>query len=481
VCVFKEGVVRVVVLDHYSDKSWLFEGTPALIEQRILFQFPFLRSEDPTERGDLAATIEHLDATAAYQVEVENDTFAKAEPNLGSDGVRKLASDDIVRDMLGFQPVHTPAFQAARWLSGGRELPLDVVRRALYEEDGNVEHAALRAYGFEINPTNLKALQAVLGLGDLVKSEAVAATAGSVVAAHPEAEDVAQALRNAYKDQFVFPVALAGKHSNGALIARDEATSTTWLLKPGSGSAGAAAGSSQDPSTQAAREAAWYHIAKEWGMWNSYPRAELIIIDGRQYAAMALLPWRYKTAERHRKSDPNVARRVLTPYLTDGVLHQWAFLDAVLGNGDSHGQNLMFDDSGDVKLIDHGSAFAGPSFDPANDKNSFIPYYLRAWAPPDVNFTALHPEDKLRYMPRVPAAVARRISSWVMELDANALEAICCRYGVDPRPTLSRIAHLKAACSRMPADEAINRFWSGNYEPEHALPNQETPVGPSSP
>jgi hypothetical protein len=444
--------MRVVVTDHMTDKSKLYEGTDDVIEQRLLFDYPWLRPEDDSDR-DLHATLEHLDATGAYQVFVEEEPLTKS--NLER---KDLANHPVIASMLGFIPTSTPEFQAARWMSGGRDIPIEAVRRALYDEDGNIEHAALKAYGFEINDTNIKALHAVRGMGDFSKSEELAATAGSVIAAHAEGEDVAQALRRAYKDQFVLPVALAGKHSKGSLVARDEATHSTWLLKPGSGKAGAAAGSSQDPSTQSAREAAWYHIAKEWGLWSSFPRAELILIDGQQYAALQLLPWSYKTAEKRRVSEPGIVRKVLAPYLTDGVLHQWAIMDFVLGNPDSHGQNVMVDDEGDVKLIDHGSAFAGPAFDPAHDNDSFVPYYLRAWAPRQ-NFNAFTTDEKLRYMPRVSASTAARISQWVLGLNAGAVQALCHRYGINPAPTLDRLARVKAAVASAPADEAINRLW----------------------
>ena len=45
--------MRVLIFDHQTDKEWLFEGPPQHIEERLLFQFPFLRSFDLADRGDL--------------------------------------------------------------------------------------------------------------------------------------------------------------------------------------------------------------------------------------------------------------------------------------------------------------------------------------------------------------------------------------------------------------------------------------------
>lgn len=444
--------MKVCVLDHYSDKEKLYEGTPEHVESLILFDYPFLRTDDPEDRGDIGALLEDLDATAAFEVSVDDSTIQKSESTAA-----QIMNSEVLGDQVGFQPEFSDAFQAARWLSGGRDIPVDAIRRALYENDGNFEHAALKAYGFEPTDENLKALRAIQGMSTLSKAEPVYSTAGSVTAGHTEGEDVAEMVRRAYKDKFVFPVALSGKHSRGSMVARDQETGTTWLLKPGSGGAGSAAGSSEEGASQSAREAAWYRVVKEWGMWHWYPRAELLFIDEKPFAAMTLLSYDFKTIEKRRMGDPSAPRKILGPHLSDGLVHQWAIADFVMGNPDSHGQNCMSDDEGDVKLIDHGSAFAGDAFDPAQDKNSFVPYALRAWAPRDFNKLSI--EDKLRYLPRLQADVAERIGHWVAGLSAASLGAICSRYGIDPEPTLARLAKLRGLALEKPVDRAIDELW----------------------
>lgn len=446
--------MKVHVIDHQTDRDKLYEGTREHVEELLLFDYPWLRTDDPQDRGDLEAVMEHLDATAAFEVDVEDEGDPALEK---AEDPSKYVSAEVVGDQLGFQPEHSDAFQAARWMSGGSHASLDAIRAALYENDGNFEVAALRAYGFEPSEENLQALRSVQKMVALNKSEPIFATAGAVVAGHAEAEDVAEGIRRAYADKFVFPVALSGKHSKGSLVARDQKEQKTWLLKPGSGGAGVAAGSSEETASQSAREAAWYHVVKEWGLYRWYPRAELMFIDGKTYAAMELLPWSFKTIEKKRVEDPVAPRRILGPFLSDGLVHQWAIADYVLGNPDSHGQNLMTDDEGDVKLIDHGSAFAGDDFDPAHDKNSFVPYALRAWAPR--SFNTLSTEDKLHYLPRLNPEVAARIGKWVAQISSAHLEAVCHRYGIDPTPTTKRLALLKERATQMPVDKAINELW----------------------
>jgi hypothetical protein len=241
------------------------------------------------------------------------------------------------------------------------------------------------------------------------------------------------------------------------MVVKDPETGRVWLLKPGSSGTGPSAGADEDPSGPSQREAAFYQVAKEVGLWEFYPRCELLQLDDKMFAAMTLLPWSFKTAEKRRKTEPNVIRAILHPYLNNGDVHKWAALDAILGNNDSHGENVMVDDEGNVRMIDHGSAFAGPSFDPAHDKNAFVPYCLRAWGPEA--FNTLPPEQKAKYLPRVGRQVADKLHSWLTSINPNVLAATLTRYGINQAPSLDRLAKLKNMATEMPVDEAVNRFW----------------------
>jgi 8-oxo-dGTP pyrophosphatase MutT (NUDIX family) len=429
--------------------------SPRLESKHIDAVLNQLLAGSPRDEDSIRALIEHPRFGYHHYHQLLQTLQKSAASNLFDAAAAVEAS--IVQDMLGFQPALSESFQAARFLAGGDEIPFEGMRRALYQHEDDLDAAALSAYGFELNDQNRAALRAVRTLPAVKKSEPVAATATEVLGGSPEAADVAEALKRAFADGFVFPVKLGGKHSAGSLLAHDSAHGKTWLLKPGSGGQSPAAGAAQDPSTQSAREAAWYHIAQSWDLSAWFPRAELVLIDGRQYAALELLPWSFKTIEKRKTADPALPRRVLQRFLADGTLHKWAILDYVLGNPDRHGQNVMVDDDGSVKLIDHGSAFAGNAFDPAHDQDSFIPFYLRAWAPD--KFADLTPTQKLARLPRVSAQVAAELRGWLFGLRKANLAVIATRFGVDVAPELARLARLRALAVDLPVDEAINRLW----------------------
>ncbi len=168
----------------------------------------------------------------------------------------------------------------------------------------------------------------------------------------------------------------AGKHSGGTLIAKDPVSRITLLLKPGSGPQSPAAGESQTEASQSQREAAFFAVAAAWGLGKYVPECHLLVIDGKEYAAIKFLPPEYwENGQQFKERDPNGPRRTLSLFLAD--IFKWATLDYVLGNPDRNSGNVMFC-QGEVKLIDHGSALAGIDFKPAHDKFSFVPFYLRA-------------------------------------------------------------------------------------------------------
>ncbi len=449
--------MKVYVTNVYSDETKLFEGSEDSIQHQIMFDYPWLRLQGI--QSTFEEMIEHLDSTQAYMVETEdNSALNKSEPdNLGE-------SSQILQYMLGFKPQFSPAFKAAQFLAGGTEVSFEKVRRAFWEREDDIVAAALTAYGFDVTEANRASLEAVRPMIPMEKSAPDQVEApSSVTSATPEGKDVAEAVTRAFKDNFVLPVKLGGKHSNGSMVALDDETGVKILLKPNSGGLSPAAGAAQDPSSPSARESAFYYVAKLWGLFHSVPRAELLMIDGKPVAALHVVPWDHAPLERLRTTDTALPRRILGKFLQEGVLHQWAFLDAVCGNPDRHGGNILVKPDGDganvnqVQLIDHGSAFAGAEFDPANDGNSFVPYYLRTWAPRD--FSALEPEARLSYLPRVDKKTAERLGDWIAGLSSVELESTLARFGVDPKACVTRLRQLQEAVRSEPADKAINAFW----------------------
>lgn len=382
--------------------------------------------------------------------------------NLSLEDAEEEKASGVALDMLGFNPIVHPAFAAAQFLTGKPVVSLDVIRRALYEHENYLD-AALAAYGLPVDEGGRSALRGVMRVADFTKSMVPERLpeGKDIEAGTPDAEDAADAVRRAFKTQRVKVAHLDGKHSKGSLIARDDLRDKTLLLKPGSGGPGPAAGASEDPASPSRREAAFWQLAEDWGLGESVPRTDLVIIDGQEYAAIHMLPFDWKGLQKRLDTDPVAGRQAFNSYRDRGFIHKWAVMDFVLGNPDRHADNLMLSPDRDLlALIDHGSAFAGPHFDPARDANSFVPFYLRAWAPMDnTRFNKLRVEQKLRYMPTVSAHMKDELRTWLNDIHADHLEGICHRFGIPPQPQLDRLAKVKVLASSMGVDEAINRLW----------------------
>lgn len=449
--------MKVRVIENHSDRVREFSGDASKVRRELWQAYgKYLRNVSQNQNSSIHEVLHVLNRQQAFTVDVLNDDIRK------SDNLDEAIDVDgeIVNYMHGYKPYMERAFEAARFLASAEPVSAEVARASLWQKDGDYTGAALHAFGLEDNDENRAALKAILSLKELDKSLSGAALPKDAVAqaALAEGDDVAEAIQRAIRGEQVMTVQLGGKHSKGSLLAKDPKTKTVYLLKPGSGPQSPAAGAREEGASQSQREACFYHVAKLWGIDHDFPHCQLIVINGHQYAVMDLLPWDYKPLEKMREKSPGIAKEALDSYLRRGRLHQWAVIDYVLGNPDRHGQNLMIGPKKDVKLIDHGSAFAGSSFDPAYDKNSFVPFYLRYTAPTEA-FNALEMKDKLRYMPQAPQNQKVPLRQWVMDIHADALSQLLARYGIDPQACLDRLAKLKATEGSI--DVAINVLWAG--------------------
>lgn len=371
---------------------------------------------------------------------------------------------EMVEDMAGFSPRVHSAFEAARFLVNGREaLSLDQIRRALWLEDGDFERAALRAYDIEPDEVHLSSLRAVMKLGFLKKFEKDA----------PERVDcpvsfsatACSEVQRGISSGMVQHVNLNGKYSKGAMVVRDPRTQHVYLLKPDSEGISPAAGVAEQDISQPRREAAYWQVANMLGLGAVIPRADLVHLDNEEWAAIRLLPYNFKNLEKRWRAAKNEVMGVMERYRAQGQLHKWAILDYILGNPDRHGQNLMIGHGEktapadrELVLIDHGSAFAGNAFAPSADANSFIPFYLRAWAPSG-NFNKLSPNDKLKAMPTVSHDVNEMLKRFIREIPETRIEKLVKQYGIDPAPVLMRISKLKSLPDA--PDIAICKLWAG--------------------
>jgi hypothetical protein len=244
------------------------------------------------------------------------------------------------------------------------------------------------------------------------------------------------------------------KHNHGMLLARDSETHQSYILKPGSGKQNPILGETESGSTQSQREACFYAVAQSWGLGEYMPECHLLLIDGNEYAGMRFLPNSFKNFNDLKAHDPGLPKRLMALY-NDSTLHMWAVLDFVLGNPDRHYGNAMA--SGDkVKLIDHGSSFAGLKFDPAKDQMSFVPFYLR---PGVDNFNSLTTNEKLRVMPRLNAQNEAKLRKWILDLNPELLGQIMTQYGIDSGPEKDRLQKLQQALGYQTADLAILSCW----------------------
>lgn len=439
--------MKVVVTEHYTHRDRVFAGSPETVRSDLIKAYgSFLRLW--LERStSLDSVLKGLEAQQPWSVHVVKDDLAKTE-------------QDVLQALHGVQSALVSALAAARFLVSGSTPTTEEVRRALWDSDGDVQAAALKAYGLEATLENRAALQSVVSMQSLEKSEPETLPANAhIEPGHAEAAMVAEAVARGIEAGEVEVVRLGGKHSKGSMLVQDPA-GERWLLKPGSGGASPAAGVRDDPSTQSQREACFYQIAALWGLADDVPQTELLFVQGKQYAAIQMLASSFVPMETRRDADPSEPARDLEPYRQLGALHKWAVLDAVLGNTDRHAQNIMVGADGAVKLIDHGSAFAGRSFDPATDRNTFTPYYLRFATPLDVNFNTLLPEEKLEYLVEAPDLARGVLRAWLATLDGSMLRVQLTRYGIDPEPSCSRLEVFRAmAMNAALVDHAINRWW----------------------
>lgn len=458
--------MRIVVHDLYSDKAVSLDGDREQLRERLMVEFPWLANAPCDSLDD---TLELLSSHQAFDVEVLEDDGLTQQVQPERPLGKSEPGPNLVRDSDDL------AFEAVRFMTSGSPVSHDVARRALWDEDGDATRAALIAFGEEPTDTNVRAVKSWIEIAQRAPEADVKKEAEpmEVSAKAPEdGEAAAEAVRRAFRAHRVFHAELGGKHSQGSLLATDPQSRKTFLLKPGSGGQSIAAGANDSSSTQSQREAAFWSVAALWGLGQYIPRADLLLVGGNEMAAIELLPKPFKLLEDLDESHPGLARRLLRPYLSEGTLHHWGALDFVLGNPDRHGRNMMAnpsgldvgpgagqirDGAGVVRLIDQGSAFAGKNFNPAHDRYSFVPFYLRAWAQPV--FNKMPAADKLRYMPRLAASGEQQLRGWAMGLDEDRTSRAITRYGVDPTQALMRLKRFKEMVETVPADLAVNMLW----------------------
>lgn len=428
--------MQITILDLYTNQKQIFEGSDAEVRVKLYETFPWLLHE-LGYGTDTSELVNAIDKTQQYSALISSVELTKSEI---------LIKCDQSKDYNSLE-------QAAEFLSG-KPTDEDKYHEALLLFDGDEKAALLASHGLEPSKDNIKALEAI-SVNFNKSEEDTNFVFNEVKPATESGLDFALAVKRASDSGNINIIKFkTGKHSGGTLIAKDPVTRITLLLKPGKGK-NPATGENQVTATPSQREAAFFAVAAAWGLGKYVPECHLLNIDNKEYAAIKFLsPEYWENGQEFKERDPNGPRRVLSLYLSD--IFKWAAIDYIIGNPDRNSGNVMFCQS-EVKLIDHGSAFAGVDFKPGHDKFSFVPFYLRALAPGD--FNKLSPEQKLKSLPRLPAVLEKDFNKWLIKLDADLMRKLFIINNVDPVASLARLELIKESLKFQPADVAILSNW----------------------
>jgi hypothetical protein len=349
--------------------------------------------------------------------------------------------------------------EAAKFLSCKSYLDEEKRRlgQLLFEDDP--EYAILFAFDIDRTIDNKKTLHEICNLIDnqfVVTKNENEIEQFEITPGHPSAEDVVKVLIKSKEAGMVYKVNLGGKYSGHTKIFKDPDTGMLWLMKPGTNEISPALGINEERATQAQREAAFYAVAQEIGLGMSIPRVYLVKFNGVYVAVMPFLPLDFKSIESYKKQDPNKITWVFEKYRKSGLLHMWAVLEWILGSVDSHGNNVLMSEDGSVALIDHGSTFAGKSFNPAMDPNSFTPFYLRYRVPK--GFKKLDPDQKLSKLPILDYRLDNYIKNWLFSIDPFKIERIIKEFGINPEPSIERLEDLRRHEGSL--SDYVNFLWT---------------------
>jgi len=178
---------------------------------------------------------------------------------------------------------------------------------------------------------------------------------------------------------------------------KDAGNETSYLLHP--------------TFMKAHREAAYHKVAGDvFGLDKYVPRTAVFRHPktGEPWSAQELVPG----AEEVMTSD-------LEPLRHNGDLHKLAIMNTILGNHDRHENNILKDQHGNIKLIDHGLAF-----DYNHVTTNVLPHY------------AMHVLDE---------DVPQHVHDWVQHLDATKLADHLHRLGAPHDIVMTAVHRLNAA------------------------------------
>jgi hypothetical protein len=256
-----------------------------------------------------------------------------------------------------------------------------------------------------------------------------------------------------------------GRYSNTSLIVTLD-DKTKYFLKFSNTEKSPASGMNWLAISSAKREVAAYEIAKILKIEQFFPFVIGLRINGCEVAAVKILENYRNLYNDDLSAEANVAnaRKNLEPFRISGDILKWSIFDWICLNCDRHAQNMMYQIDSvqtNIKLIDHGSTFAGPDFSPHLDKYSFIPYYLRYFAP-QANVRKLSIMDTRFFMTTVPIRLDDAIKMWIEEIDVSKITETLKFYGVNPSTCLEQLRKIKTRIARLSVSDAMNSLWIGD-------------------
>jgi len=265
----------------------------------------------------------------------------------------------------------------------------------------------------------------------------------------PEDNEIAEIIQKDIDLGRVKSIDLGGKHSHGSLVASSD--SGTWLLKASSNGQSPAEGLDEQSAPPTRREGAYYRCAQAMGISEVMP-THVINIGGVEYAAMHLLDREWRPAKEIYRLDHGGLTRILNMRLLD--CFKWGFMDFVLVDPDRHGGNIMMKGT-EIVLLDHGASFAGDNFGP-KDKNTFVPFYLRAQIQ---NFESKTPEERIQTTPRLSRLENESLQKWISGINPQTIKGVMTRFGITPDAVLRRLQSLVMTAGFMAPDLAIADAW----------------------
>ncbi len=317
------------------------------------------------------------------------------------------------------------------------------------------EEAAIVACGNKATPKLVEALKALVSGGITIpKNHHPVQKPAEIAPGNTAAVALAQKLSQNL-DSFK-PAHLNGKHVQNSFFLSAEGQD--WLIKTDP-DPGPVLGEKEERVGAPVREAAFHDLAVLFGLHKYIAETRLLYVDGKQAAAIQFLPQRDWQPIQDAMQENTASTSALIENLRlDGLLFRFSVLDYVAGNGDRHGHNILTTDKHELKLIDHGSSMAGPSFHPGIDPNAFVPYYLRSKVS-EQDFHQMKPAQKLQVMPSLPTWQIARAVQWLRGLLPEKIDQTLRPYGIDPKPIVDRLVKIQTETSPSQAAGYMNRIW----------------------